>query len=706
MTADNNLRGSKRRIQIALVGAILLMPGFFIAGPASASITGVQPPQSGNWLITSATEAINETITLAGNIVISSTLTLKNTTIKFDCSYDGQYGIEVLDGGCIDVRDIEGDASNITSNNQYAYTFRIRDGGCAMLINSEFHKCGYYPGQIDYRSGLSIESSDVTIQGCTFSNNYIGLLFNSVTDLNIDSNYDDSSSIMTKIAYNEYGIYAVDSTDIDFDNAIFNNNSIYDLYLDGGSTAYTLDCYPISPTHGGAGSLFTDFSEGLVFYEQDYFEIEYNEDSQTFRYDGWSSGGGGVYAAIYCVVRRGHDFTIKENLAALKGWEYLYNPIWGWARPCGFMYTISTDTEEDRELVELEGSTHVLSIPEDYPIGYFTLNCQVYWRTGYGQYSSSLVATITIFVIFDLPSTTGTDDATDLTSNGLAEYLYIGDDGVESGLPSDIDLCGPYYKKQSGGMTYYYYGRQDSQFHKGLNYNDITVVQVACHAANGEYNEWDAATDIQALVNILVAGDWQTGGATMAWTYNVEYHLEYVTNDMASDPTNEIVSTHTHPASASDSLGIHCSDPENGYVYTQNVLQYQCHDYAAISTALCRALGIAARQVTGYTYVDGTYNWSYHVWTEAWIPDDNDGGTSYDDQWDVFDACGVDLDGQNQPIDDNPDCYDAATRNDYYDNLNTADFGTPSGDSPTGIYAMMITNQGPTQITLTSEYTG
>ena len=61
---------------------------------------------------------------------------------------------------------------------------------------------------------------------------------------------------------------------------------------------------------------------------------------------------------------------------------------------------------------------------------------------------------------------------------------------------------------------------------------------------------------------------------------------------------------------------------------------------------------------------------------------------------------------ENQPIDDNPDCYDAATRNDYYDNLNTVDFGTPSGDSPTGIYAIMITNQGPTQITLTSEYTG
>jgi hypothetical protein len=701
MKTGNAFRTSNPVKRVVLLAGILLMPGLFIAGPGSATITGVQPPQYGNWDITTPTIARNETITLAGNLIVRTTLTLENTTIKFNCGYNGQYGIDVLYGGCLNIMDLNGDASNMTSTNQYAYTFRIREGATATIINSEIHKCGYYTGQIDYRSGLLIESSNVLIKGCAISNNYIGMIFNSIDDIEVDSTYEDSSSIITQISNNGYGVYAIGSTNIEFINTIFNNNSVNDFYLDISSTAHALDCYPSNPTKGGPGSLVSDTTPGRIYNDQDYFEIEYDEDGQTFRYAGWTSGAGGSYASSYCVVRRGHDYTIKENLAAMKGFDVLHNPYPGWAKLCGIEFFITTDIDDSRELLTNQGNTHVISISTNYPIGYFILDCYAVWKTAPGQYFGIFVTWMTVYIIFDLPSTTGLDDATDLTSNGRAEYIYMDDDGIVSGLPSNIDLCGPYYKMEDENLEYFYYGVDSDNPHAGINFNDENVFPLACAAVCGIDDEWEAATRIQAVVNILVHGDWQTGGATLAFTDDVKNHLTHVTKDMTSSPLQNIENVHNHPATTSDSLGLHCSDPANGYMYTQNILKYQCHDFAAISTAFYRAIGIAARQVTGYSYSGGLhYNWTYHVWTEIWIPDNNGQYTSYDNQWDVFDACGVDLDDGNEPVDDDTDCPDGASRLDYFDNLNTADFGTPLA-----IYAILITDQGAQQITLTGEYT-
>ena len=54
-------------------------------------------PENGDWIITQETTVINETIILNGDLIIESdaTLYLINTTILFNCTYDGEFGVTV-----------------------------------------------------------------------------------------------------------------------------------------------------------------------------------------------------------------------------------------------------------------------------------------------------------------------------------------------------------------------------------------------------------------------------------------------------------------------------------------------------------------------------------------------------------------------------------------------------------------------------------
>ncbi len=70
-----------------------------VATPANASVTGVQPPASGDWVIDQDTTVLAESlITLKGDIIVESgyMFTVRNSVITFDCTYAGEYGFYVL----------------------------------------------------------------------------------------------------------------------------------------------------------------------------------------------------------------------------------------------------------------------------------------------------------------------------------------------------------------------------------------------------------------------------------------------------------------------------------------------------------------------------------------------------------------------------------------------------------------------------------
>jgi len=91
------------KIIAIIVGFLLLgVPGSLIIQDSRAEEENPEIFQEdGDWIITNHTIVENKTITLNGNLTImpGGNLTLINVTLLFNCSYDGQYGIEVMDGG-------------------------------------------------------------------------------------------------------------------------------------------------------------------------------------------------------------------------------------------------------------------------------------------------------------------------------------------------------------------------------------------------------------------------------------------------------------------------------------------------------------------------------------------------------------------------------------------------------------------------------
>jgi len=56
---------------------------------------------NGDWDVTGIESRANETIVLTGNLTIHSggNLTFRNVTLKMNCSFNGEFHIEVLSGG-------------------------------------------------------------------------------------------------------------------------------------------------------------------------------------------------------------------------------------------------------------------------------------------------------------------------------------------------------------------------------------------------------------------------------------------------------------------------------------------------------------------------------------------------------------------------------------------------------------------------------
>jgi len=190
----------KQIIVIWLCCAILLSSNIIISNfsdPVKATgIGNYPPPLYGDWLINTNTIIVNETITLNGNLSITSggKLILRNCTLEMNCTNNGSYRIEVLSGGQLFIKDYDSnrdtsfDASVITSkirDSCHRFLFWVENGAIFEMQNSELHECGYTG---DYHSGyrnggLHISSTESLIEGNLIENCFVGLYYNySVTD--------------------------------------------------------------------------------------------------------------------------------------------------------------------------------------------------------------------------------------------------------------------------------------------------------------------------------------------------------------------------------------------------------------------------------------------------------------------------------------------------------------------------------------------
>jgi len=131
------------------------------------------PPSSGDWVVNGTESYRDQVIELNGNLIIEGggNLTFRNVTLKLNCAYDGQYGIQVKTGGSFYV--LEG--SVITAvDPSYEYYFSV--GSTFRMNHSELHESGYEAGGMG-SVGLTIESTDdAIVENSLISNNWVGIM--------------------------------------------------------------------------------------------------------------------------------------------------------------------------------------------------------------------------------------------------------------------------------------------------------------------------------------------------------------------------------------------------------------------------------------------------------------------------------------------------------------------------------------------------
>lgn len=175
----------------------------------------------------------NCTIIVNTNCIINynSSLTLINTTLKFNATENGSAELLVKSGGSILIRDYDNDpgtkedGSNITSNNtdnKHRFLFFVYNGANFTMVNSELHHCGYWIFSPD-EYGLYIRAGNSIIENNTFSNNYAGLVIESSNNI-IRNN--------TFVNNDRYGFLIFIGRNNTLDNNTIENNSFnFGLFL-------------------------------------------------------------------------------------------------------------------------------------------------------------------------------------------------------------------------------------------------------------------------------------------------------------------------------------------------------------------------------------------------------------------------------------------------------------------------------------------
>ena len=214
------------------IGISLLL--IFGSKTTIADGTGEYPaPDNGDWVITSYTKVWNETINLTGNLTIKNDgkLIFNNVTLIMNCSKDGEFSINVENGGEFYIRDNDynkitvDDSSKIKKNNSN-FVFNVNSGAILEIVNSELNDCGYD----ESNPGLLLESDNVKIENSILSNNYYGIFCESSKPDIINSTFDAN-----------YIGMGVSDCNMDIINCTITNSINFDFSLDLNSKVILLN---------------------------------------------------------------------------------------------------------------------------------------------------------------------------------------------------------------------------------------------------------------------------------------------------------------------------------------------------------------------------------------------------------------------------------------------------------------------------------
>lgn len=194
-----------------------------------------------------------KSILMQGKLTITGSLTLVGVDLWVEYTPDGANLILVEDGGSLTVLA----SSEIHSTDpEVHYAFQVRRTGTLVMNDSEVHDCGYEDQDNGYANvrGLYLESSNVIITNCSFTQNAVGIFVDGGSSPYIAGNdvcKNDETGILVKGA----------SSPMICGNTISNNLQNLPLYEGGG-----INSESASPTiENNTISSNIDSYWGLVF---------------------------------------------------------------------------------------------------------------------------------------------------------------------------------------------------------------------------------------------------------------------------------------------------------------------------------------------------------------------------------------------------------------------------------------------------------
>jgi parallel beta-helix repeat protein len=266
------------------------------------------PPPSGgtvtgDWTVTDARSYTNVAIVVDhGNLVIKNggNLTLSDVDLSMRMDQNGQFQIEVQNGGVLTIRS---GSTVVSTNPSLRYNFRIRAGAVASLGNSTVRHAGYtYDGCPADNNGIYLASSNVTIDSCTITDSAIGVyidrssprvsnsLFRSISSYGIFASHaspsivgndftgstagvycSEASPWISRCSFsaNTYGVYIALSDKPRIENCTFKDHYYQGVYVTLYSTPDIRDCTFVHNGNGdwwyGAGIRYDSYSGGLCY---------------------------------------------------------------------------------------------------------------------------------------------------------------------------------------------------------------------------------------------------------------------------------------------------------------------------------------------------------------------------------------------------------------------------------------------------------
>jgi hypothetical protein len=323
-------------------------------------------------------------------------------------------------------------------------------------------------------------------------------------------------------------------------------------------------------------------------------QITYDSKYFTQDYYCWSSG----LATDTAVIRRGHSFRVVATNWRLQNSDASITVRNRAGQDVTSSFTISKETGMDYPAYDGTHSTWrenwTVQVPATLPLGKYIVTAACGSWTGIAS----------LYVIFDILEST-------ISEGEYRGYCYDEDfDGTS--IPFAIDN-----------------GRDEYDIFDGCQYPldpySKMVTDFAVALAEGKTQNLLVGEAIRKFSNKVIYGCWDQFGcaASMQSTARIDVLIS------ESQITLEQTLNGGTPA-----------NPING----------QCNNFAALSVALLRSIGIPSRMATGGgQYGNGPWvpnlstclpdksipTWGYHVWSEAWLVIPPSGSS---DHWYVFDA--------------------------------------------------------------------